>query len=73
VCHPAPAAGLFFPIVELGSRLEVGEPFGSFIADGDDTVESIVADRAGRVISFRSLARVQAGDGLAVIVDVTEI
>jgi predicted deacylase len=72
VCHPAPSAGLFRPLVELGSRVEVGEPIGSFIADGNESQVTIHADRSGRIISLRGIARVQAGDGLAVVVDVTE-
>lgn len=71
-CHPAPCSGLFFPLVELGSRVEVGEPIGTFMAD-NGAPDSMIADRTGRVISLRSVARVQTGDGLAVIVDVMEI
>lgn len=71
-CHPAPSSGLFFPMVELGTQLQVGKPIGSFIADNDDAPRPLVADRSGRVVSLRSLARVCAGDGLAVVVDVTE-
>jgi predicted deacylase len=71
-CHPAPASGLFYPLVELGSRVEVGASIGNFIADNEDASASIVADRSGRVVSLRSMARVQAGDGLAVVVDAME-
>jgi predicted deacylase len=73
VCHPAPGSGLFYPLVELGSRVEAGSPIGNFIADGEDATASIVADRSGRVVSLRGLARVQPGDGLAVVVDVSEM
>jgi predicted deacylase len=72
VCHPAPASGLFYPLVELGSRVEAGAPIGNFITDHEDGITAIVADRSGRIVSLRSIARVHAGDGLAVIVDVTE-
>lgn len=73
VCHPAPANGLFQPLVELGDTVAAGAPIGRFMADEADKPVPILAEQSGRVVSLRSFPRVNAGDGLGVVVNVWEI
>ena len=75
VCHPAPEAGLFLPIVELGDEVIVGETLGHLHCDhiSPPTALPICADKSGRVVALRSFPRARAGDGLGVVVKVAEL
>jgi predicted deacylase len=75
VCHPSPDNGVFVPLVELGEKIDAGSVLGHLHPDHglDTNVLPICAENSGRVISLRSLPRVNSGDGLAVIVDVREL
>jgi predicted deacylase len=72
VCHPAPAGGIFESIVELGDKIECGSPIGYVLPNGAHDRIEVLAQSSGRVVSIRSLPRIAAGDGLAVIVNFTE-
>jgi predicted deacylase len=72
ICHPAPTDGLFEACVELGDKIECGMPLGYVAPDGAYDRTEILAQSSGRVVSIRSLPRIAAGDGLAVIVDFAE-
>lgn len=73
VCHPAPADGLFVPTVEVGDKIVAGAPLGFFVCNIDHRRKEVVADSSGRIVSIRTMPRVSAGDGLAVIADFEEI
>jgi predicted deacylase len=74
VCHPAPDDGLFLPVVELGDEVTVGVALGYFHCDQPhaESALPICADKSGHVVALRSYPRVQAGDGLGVVVKVAE-
>lgn len=71
-CHPSPAAGLFCSAVELGQRVQAGETLG-YVADclGDET-HAVRAENEGIVICLASLARVEKGSPLAVVLHCQE-
>ena len=73
VCHPAPADGLFVPTVEVGDKIVAGAPLGFFVGDIDHRRQEVLADSSGHIVSIRTMPRVSAGDGLAVIADFEEI
>jgi predicted deacylase len=73
VCHPAPADGMFWPVVELGDEISAGTPIGRFIADSENRPVPIVAEQSGRIVALRSVARVVARDGLGVVVSMSEV
>lgn len=73
ICHPAPADGLFEPVAELGSELVTGAQVGYFTRDGSTKRVVIAAESSGRLVAIRSLPRVTLGEGLAVIVNLTEM
>lgn len=64
----APESGFFESLVDLGTRVEVGQPVGElhFLERPDRPAEVITAQSAGYVICFRSPCRTQQGDCLAV-------
>ena len=72
VCYPAPIAGFFEPVVQLGQLVRVGELLGN-VTDllGDDR-QSITCEQSGLVIVLRCLASVAAGDSLAVVLELGE-
>ncbi len=67
--NPAPRTGFFQPRVELGDRIEAGQPLGE-IHDvlGDDPLP-VSAQETGIVLVLRTFSRVLAGDALAVILE----
>lgn len=73
ICHPAPADGLFVATVEVGDKLLQGNPIGFFTDDVDYRRTRVQAESSGRVVAIRSLPRVSAGEGLAVIAQFEEI
>ena len=75
VCHPAPDDGIFVPTVELGDEVYAGATLGYFHRN-QPNIESalpICAEKTGRVVALRSLPRVNAGDGLGVLVKIAEL
>jgi len=69
VCHPSPHAGVFQPELQLGDQVNAGEPLGT-VTDLVTHERSIIpAELSGKVLTLRSVARVEQGTGLGVIVD----
>jgi predicted deacylase len=67
ICHPAPHAGCFTPVVDLGQRIELGETLG-WLANDDPAVRTrIVAQQSGRIVCLRLGPPVESGEGLVVI------
>lgn len=67
VNHPAPCAGFFEPAVGLGQRVESGEILGTVCDVIGESVTPIHAKFSGLVLVLHTFARVNAGDGVAVI------
>ena len=65
--HPAPFAGFFEPLVELGQRVARGQTLG-VLWDGADQ-RTIVAQHGGNVLTLRAVCRVEAGEMLAVVLE----
>jgi predicted deacylase len=70
VCHPSPVAGLFEPCAALGDRVLRGHAIGRVTDDSGRRSVSVDSAREGIVLCLRSLARVEKGDSLAVVVEV---
>lgn len=69
VCNPSPATGLFEPHVELGGRVEAGQPLGIVSDVLGDSVITVPANESGIVLTLRIFSRVMEGDTLAVVVE----
>ncbi|MBI3865387.1 MAG: succinylglutamate desuccinylase/aspartoacylase family protein [Planctomycetia bacterium] len=67
VNHPAPCEGFFEPAVRLGQRVESGATLGTVCDVIGDTIMPIVANYTGLVLVLHTFSRVNAGDGVAVI------
>jgi predicted deacylase len=65
----APEAGLFETLVELGERVEAGQPVGRihFLERPDRAPETIAAKTTGIVCVVRAIATTEQGDNLVVI------
>ena len=65
----APESGLFETLVELGERVETGQPVGRihFVERPDREPETIVAPKAGIVCVIRAIAPTEQGDNVVVI------
>jgi predicted deacylase len=71
-CYPAPISGCFQPTVELGQPISTGELLGSVIDPLTGQEQTVCAARTGRVLVLRTFPMVQAGDSLAVILEVDQ-
>ncbi len=69
VNHPAPCEGFFEPAVELGQRVQTGDPIGTVTDARGRHVEPIRAARAGIVLVLHTFARVDVGEGVAVVLE----
>ncbi|MCC7087221.1 MAG: succinylglutamate desuccinylase/aspartoacylase family protein [Pirellulales bacterium] len=69
ICHPAPITGFFEREVELGQRLERGEPIGRIVDILGEQVYPIHAEQRGLVICVATFSRVLQGTGLAVVLE----
>jgi predicted deacylase len=67
--HPAPCEGFFEPIVLLGERVEAGDLLGNVTDLLGDRVEPVRAAHAGLVLVLHTFARVDAGTGVAVVLE----
>lgn len=67
--HPAPCEGFFEPAVELGQRLRKGQVFGAIVDALGERRETVRAAHAGIVLVLHTFARVDAGEGLGVILE----
>ncbi len=71
VCNPSPATGLFLPRVTLGDHVVAGQTLG-VVHEWDSLAEHhIESDRSGIVIVIRTFPRVNQGDSVGVVVDLT--
>jgi predicted deacylase len=67
--HPAPCEGFFEPAVELGQRVRKGQAFGTIVDPLGERRETVRAAHAGLVLVLHTFARVDAGEGLGVILE----
>lgn len=72
ICNPAPMTGFFEPAVQLGGRIEIGQPIGHVSEVLGETVHTVVSQQAGIVLVLRTFPRVLEGESLAVILEVDE-
>jgi predicted deacylase len=68
-CYPAPTGGIFEPAVELGQRIEAGQPLGGIVNPVTGAHQTVVSTQNGRVLVLRTFPAVRAGDSLAVVLD----
>lgn len=69
VNHPTPCEGFFQPAIELGRIVKAGDMLGTVSDVPGDRVEPIRARYAGIVLVLHTFARVNEGDGVAVILE----
>ena len=67
--NPSPITGLFEPQVELGGRVEAGEPLGTVSDIVGENVVTVPSNESGIVIVLRTFARVFKDDALAVVLE----
>ncbi len=67
VNHQSPIEGFFEPAVKLGQDVNSGDPLGTVCGNWGESHTAIRAQYAGQVIVLHTFARVNAGDGVAVI------
>src|SRR5207302_4838805 len=67
--HPAPCEGFFEPAVALGQRVRADDLLGTVTDLLGDRVKSVRAAHAGLVLVLHTFARVEAGTGVAVILE----
>lgn len=72
ICNLAPMTGFFEPAVQLGGRIEVGQPIGRVTDPLGDKVQTVHSQQAGLVLVLRSFPRVLEGESLAVILEIDE-
>ena len=75
---PAPESGFFETLVDLGQRVEAGEPVGRmhFLERVDREPETVHAKTDGIVCVVRAVATTEQGDNIIVVArkaDVTEL
>ncbi|HJT77334.1 MAG TPA: succinylglutamate desuccinylase/aspartoacylase family protein [Gemmataceae bacterium] len=69
VSHPAPCEGFFEPAVELGQRVQAGDRLGTVTDVLGRRAEPVHAAHAGILLVLHTFARVDAGEGVAVILE----
>jgi predicted deacylase len=67
--NPSPITGLFEPQVELGDRIEAGDPLGTVSDVLGENAVTVPSNESGIVIVLRTFARVYKDDALAVILE----
>jgi predicted deacylase len=72
VHHPAPDGGCFEAVVELGERVAAGQLLGSVVDPLGRRPLPVAAEHAGVVLVLRSFCRVEAGECLAVVLELDE-
>lgn len=71
-CYPAPAAGYFEPVVELGQRVGPGTALGLLVDLLGESLAEVASTQAGRVLALRACPAVDAGESLAVILETSD-
>ncbi len=69
VCNPSPLTGFFESAVRLGDAIAAGEPIGTVCDPLGSTVETVLSQQTGIVLTLRTFPQVLKGDGLAVILE----
>ena len=69
ICYPAPATGFFEPKVAPGDHVVAGQPIGHVSDVLGDKQHDVLVQADGLVIGVRSVARVEEGTALAVIIE----
>ena len=67
--NPSPITGLFEPQVELGDRVQAGQPLGAVSDVFGEQVVTVPSNESGIVLCLRAFARVLEGDALAVVLE----
>ena len=67
VNHPTPGDGFFKPAVKLGQQMHAGDLLGTVCDVWGESITEIRAKYDGLVIVLCTFARVNAGDGVAVL------
>jgi len=68
--HPAPHAGVFEPMIQVGAGVSIGQELGLVWPMPAGTPSPILAEKTGTVVARRHPRSVQAGDPLFVIVPI---
>jgi predicted deacylase len=72
VNHPAPCEGFFEPAVALGQSVRAGDILGTVSDPLGQAVVTVRAAHPGLVLVLHTFARVDAGEGLAVVLEMPE-
>jgi predicted deacylase len=67
VQHPAPAAGFFEPLAELGQDVRAGQPIGRVFDVLGEGLGEVRAAETGVLVMLRAWRHVNAGDALAAV------
>jgi predicted deacylase len=70
VQNPAPCEGYFEPSVELGERVQAGQPLGTITDILGTQVTHVHSQQEGIVLVLRTFPYVKAGESLAVVLEV---
>jgi predicted deacylase len=65
--HPSPCEGFFEPVVTIGDRVRVGDTLGSVTDLLGRRREPIIASTSGIVLTLHTFSRVEANEGLVVV------
>ena len=71
--HPAPCEGFFESAVKLGQHVQAGERLGTVCDVLGKGVEPINARYGGKVIVLHTFSRVDAGEGVAVVLETSPL
>ena len=69
VCNPSPITGYFEPAVELGEKVQVGDPLGTVYDTVGSDRRTIAATQSGIVLVLRTFPRVHEGESVGVILE----
>ncbi|MCP4171379.1 MAG: succinylglutamate desuccinylase [Fuerstiella sp.] len=67
VCNPSPVTGYFEPSVQLGQKIEVGQPLGTVYDLQSGKPHSLSAEHDGIVLMLRTFPRVRRGETVGVV------
>jgi len=70
VQHPAPVAGFFEPLVELGDSIRDDQPFGRILGPFGEPLCKVPAAESGVVLFLRAVPGVSAGESLGGILPI---
>ena len=67
--YKAPASGFFEPAVRLGDSIDVGDVLGAIYRPLGEPIATVRSTQRGVLLMLRALPRVEAGDCLAVVLE----